>query len=254
MSWWGKVLGGTFGFMVGGPIGAVVGAALGHGFDRGAEGAAGAAFSHQERAQAAFFTATFSVMGHIAKADGRVTAEEIRLADAVMGRFGLDREQRRVAQTLFAQGKEPGFPLEEVLTQLRRECRFGTNLLQVFVEIQLQAALADGSVDPSERRILETVCVHLGFSPEILDEVERLLRGGAAAARSDGPSVDEARAILGVGADTGADDIKRAYRRQMNRHHPDKLIAKGLPEEMVREATERSQQIRAAYDRLKQAR
>jgi len=256
MSWWGKLLGGTFGFMIGGPIGALIGAALGHGFDRGAESAreSGAGFfSHQERAQTVFFTATFSVMGHIAKADGKVTPDEIRLASQVMDRLGLSPEHKRVARQLFNQGKAPAFPLDEVVDQLRRECHYSANLLRVFMEIQVSAAYADGRVDPEERRILRHLCDALGFSVAELESIERLVRG-AGAARPEAISVDHAYQVLGIAADTSDADFKRAYRRLMSRNHPDKLIARGLPEEMIKIATEKTKEIKAAYERIKHER
>jgi len=256
MSWWGKLLGGTFGFMIGGPIGALIGAALGHGLDRGAEQAGhggGGFFSHQERAQTVFFTATFSVMGHIAKADGRVTPDEIRMASLVMDRLGLSPAHKHVARQLFSQGKEPGFPLDEVVDQLRRECHFSANLLRVFLEIQVSAAYADGRVDPAERRILRHLCDALGFSAEELESIERLVRSGGGA-RPEEIDLDHAYAVMGVSADTSDTDLKRAYRRLMSRHHPDKLIARGLPEEMIKVATEKTKEIKAAYERIKRER
>lgn len=86
MSWWGKLIGGTFGFMIGGPLGAVLGAALGHNFDRGLDSLPGIGThtGQQQRIQTAFFTAVFSVMGHICKADGQVFRDEIRMARQVM--------------------------------------------------------------------------------------------------------------------------------------------------------------------------
>ena len=72
MGWWGKIVGGAFGFMLGGPLGAVLGAALGHNLDRGYEQLKLAGPASQERIQTAFFTATFTIMGRVAKADGRV--------------------------------------------------------------------------------------------------------------------------------------------------------------------------------------
>ena len=95
MSWWGKVIGGAFGFMLGGPLGALFGAALGHNFDVGLARSRQSyetevEFDARERTQTAFFTATFAVLGHVAKADGRVTPDEIRAASAVMDRLGLD--------------------------------------------------------------------------------------------------------------------------------------------------------------------
>ena len=261
MSWWGKVIGGAFGFMLGGPLGALFGAALGHSFDRGLKanlralpGDEGQA-SRQERAQAAFFSATFGVMGHIAKADGRVSAEEIRLAGAVMDQLGLRGDLRGAARNLFNAGRAPDFPLDEVLAQFRRECRYSLNLARLFVEIQVQAAYADGAVHPAERRLLNHIAEVLGLGPGELEQLEAVVRahagpGGSAAALSP----DEAYTILGVSPEASDADVKRAYRRLMNRHHPDKLVSKGLPEEMMQAATEKTREIKAAYERVKEAR
>ena len=118
MSWWGTLAGGAFGFMMAGPLGAVLGAAVGRKFDQGLKKnlqAGGLPRGHQYRVQAAFFTAIFSVMGHISKADGRVTDDEIRLAKRVMADMNLSPDQRETARSLFNQGKADDFDLSEVL-------------------------------------------------------------------------------------------------------------------------------------------
>ena len=98
MTWWGKLFGGAFGFMLGGPLGALIGAALGHSFDKGLSSLptdeAGFAPGDRERVQTAFFTATFSVMGHVAKVDGRVSENEIALAQSVMAEMSLGPDLR----------------------------------------------------------------------------------------------------------------------------------------------------------------
>lgn len=264
MSWWGKVLGGAFGFMLGGPLGMLIGAALGHGFDRGVERAGelppGAGYDRRERTQMAFFTATFSVMGHISKSDGRVTQDEIALATDVMRQLSLDPQMRSVAQRLFTEGKRPGFPLEAVLEQFRRECHRSSHLIRMFVEIQLHAAYADGRVHAQERRILEHVCRRLGVSRHELEQLETLVQAGLHYRQGTGApsrariSLEEAYGALGVSERSSDGEIKKAYRRLMSQHHPDKLVAKGLPEEMMRLAKEKTQEIKAAYERIKEAR
>jgi len=264
MAWWGKVVGGAFGFMLGGPLGALLGAALGHNFDKGLSGLEQAGPADRERIQTAFFTATFSVMGHIAKADGRVTPEEIAMAEAVMNELDLTPEKRKAAINLFNQGKAADFPLDEVLDQFRRECRRRATLIQMFLEIQIQAAYADGRMDKAEERVLLHLCQHLGIPRFVFRQLERMVAAhyhaaGAGRAHHGGPGapkmgLEDAYAILGV--QTGATDseVKKAYRRLMSQHHPDKLVSKGLPEEMMKMAQQKTAEIRKAYERIKKAR
>ena len=159
MSWWGKVIGGTFGFMLGGPLGAMMGAALGHNFDQGLNtmqrGAGRGAIGSDdvEAIQSAFFTATFTVMGHMAKADGFVSKEEIAVAENVIRQMRLNPAQQQLARALFAQGKQDGFPLNDALQQLRTTSHRSRHLMQMFLEILVATALADGNLHPmhSER-------------------------------------------------------------------------------------------------------
>lgn len=257
MGWWGKVLGGTFGFMLGGPLGALMGAAIGHSFDKGVGTAHRLNPGDQERVQTAFFTASFSVMGHIAKADGHVSETEIAMAERIIAQMQLDTEQRKTAVALFQQGKEEGFPLDEVLQQFKYECHRRNNLIQMFIEIQLHAAYADGRVDPAERQVLEKIAHNLGIPGFVMRQMEALVQAqyqhqqqGPARAHT---SLDEAYGILGVSKDDDQATIKKAYRRLMNQHHPDKLVAKGLPEEMMKLAAEKTHEIKMAYEAIKDA-
>ncbi|MGB0712452.1 MAG: co-chaperone DjlA [Gammaproteobacteria bacterium] len=274
MAWWGKVIGGAAGFLMGGPLGAALGAAVGHQVDKGmdpdhyADGPHGDV-ERREQAQAAFFTAAFSVMGRVAKADGRVSPDEIRAAEAVMDHMRLTDDQRRAAVNLFREGKSAHFDLDAVLADFRRNCHRRLDLMRMFLEIQLHAAYADGRVAVEERQILDHIARVLGLAPGEMERLEALIRahyaagagragagdsGGTRTRSRGGPSLDEAYALLGVERESDDQTVKRAYRRLMSQHHPDKLVAKGMPEEMVRIATEKSQAIRAAYDRIRDAR
>jgi DnaJ like chaperone protein len=253
MAWWGTLLGGALGYMFGGPLGALLGAALGRNFDHGVARQVSFGPGQQERVQAAFFTATFSVMGHIAKADGQVTHDEIAATETVMSRMQLAPAQRKAAIRLFNEGKAHDFPLDEVLAQFLQECHRRRNLLQVFLEIQIATAMADGKLHAAERRLLFRIGTQLGFDHGSIEQLLHLAgQGGATAGR--GMSLQEAYAMLGVDSTAGDAEVKKAYRRLMNQHHPDKLIARGLPEEMIQVATEKTQQIKAAYEQIKAAR
>ena len=260
MAWWGKALGGAFGFMIGGPLGALMGIAFGHSFDRGMNSLDDADWQSggQDRVQAAFFTATFSVMGYIAKADGKVTRDEIRLAETVMSHLGLTADMRESAKKLFNEGKSSEFPIDEVLDQFKQETRRRSTLIQMFLEIQLQAAYADGVMHPAEKEVLRHICARLGISVTQFDRLEEMLKagfgGGYQGPQSQQLSVEDAYAMLGIDKSASDGELKKSYRRLMSQHHPDKLVAKGLPDEMIKDATEKTQQIKKAYETIKLSR
>ena len=259
MSWWGKSVGGTFGFMMGGPLGAVLGAALGNYFDGGLEGIAlddSLGIGAKERVQSAFFTTTFSVMGYIAKSDGKVTREEIDLAEQVMQRMNLTSEQRVLAINLFNEGKKETFPLDDVLAQFKREVFRRRNLVQMFLEILISTALADGSLHGDEERTLQHIAAQLNWQSEEFVHLLRMVSGQAQFGdiRADSKKLDAAYELLGVLESVTDQELKKSYRRLMNQHHPDKLVAKGLPEEMVDIATQKTQDIKAAYELIKKHR
>jgi len=262
LSWWGKLIGGTFGFMLGGPLGALLGAAMGHNFDRGMGSFEGSSSpwdsaANQEKIQSAFFAATFSMMGYLAKADGVVTRDEIAMAENVMQQMRLDARQKKVAISLFNKGKSADFPVDQVLQQLRLECHRRGNLLQMFMEILIATALADGALHPGEQRVLQHVAKSLGFNPQAFTEILRRQQAGQHMHTSKPDSaaaLRDAYKILGVDAATSEADIKKAYRRLMNQHHPDKLVAKGLPEEMMTLAHNRTMEIKEAYELVSKSR
>ncbi|MGR9051976.1 MAG: co-chaperone DjlA [Gammaproteobacteria bacterium] len=267
MSWLGKFVGGAFGFLLGGPLGAILGASVGHQFDLGRDETDRNARLNpgdRHRVQTAFFTATFSVMGHIAKADGRVSPAEINLAEQVMNNMGLSGDMRKAANNLFQHGKSRDFPLHEALHQFRAECRGRISLIRMFLEIQIQAALADGSISGAEDKLLADICAHLGVSRFDYERIKLQLTAQQRFYRYSHEyqrqpvrpqnNLADAYAVLGVKADASDDEIKKAYRRLMSQHHPDKLVAKGLPEEMMTLAKEKTQQIRKAYETITEAR
>ena len=251
MAWWGKLIGGALGFMMGGPLGAMLGGTIGHQFDSGMSGSSRMGIGDNERTQAAFFTATFSVMGYIAKADGRVSEHEIQAARSLMRQMQLNDAQQTAAIDLFQKGKEADFPLDEVLQQFRSECHRRTTLLRMFLEIQVQAAMADGRMDPAESQVLRHIGEMLGFDAPQIEQLINFVSGAASGHGQQVQPVSEAYQLLGVAPDASDAEVKKAYRRLTNQHHPDKLVAKGMPEEMVKLANEKTQEIRKAWERIR---
>ncbi len=261
MQIWGKVLGAIFGFMFGGFFGALLGIFLGHTFDTGLNNFDHLGFNQNktDQVKSEFFKATFSVMGHLARADGVVTQQEINMATKLMDEMQLTQEQRMIAIELFREGKKKTFDLDLALKKLVMVCSWRHDLLQIFIEIQFQAAFADGDIKPQEKEMLIYLCRKLGFRDIDYYRFEASY-GGARNNKTYqnqnygfADSLDKAYKILGVDNTITENGLKKAYRKLMSQHHPDKLIAKGLPSEMLKIATEKTQEIKAAYEQIKLA-
>ncbi|MGE0581376.1 MAG: co-chaperone DjlA [Steroidobacteraceae bacterium] len=253
--WTGKLIGGLVGLFTLGPFGAVLGAVMGHQFD---QGDATPAAQGARNFGAHFFTATFEVMGHIAKADGRVSEREIAAARSVMAALRLDEASVHAAIACFQRGKHAGFDYGGAIQSIRRACVGRPDLLRIFFEIQMRAALDGTDLAPPTRGHVQRLAQMLGVSAFEFAHIEAALRSGgrpgARPAATPGLSLDEAYAVLEVAAGASDADVTKAYRRQLSRHHPDKLKANGLPDSMIEHAKERTQQIIVAWERVREAR
>jgi DnaJ like chaperone protein len=255
MSWWTSVLGGALGYMIGGPLGAMLGVAFAGNFSKGKSNFRGSAKDYRpgdkQRVQAAFFSSVFSVMGYIAKVDGKVSKSEILLAQQVMQHMQLSEDMQKVAKELFNQGKHQDFNLDEVLEQFRAECHRRTHLVRMFFEIQIQATYADGILDDKEHDALKYIAQKLHFP---INELKSLIQQSSASKNTNQLTVEDAYMILGADKNLTDKELKRTYRRLLAQHHPDKLVAKGLPEEMLKLANEKTQEIISAYELIKKHR
>lgn len=253
MFWLGKLLGAFFGFLMGGPYGAIFGFLLGHYFDLSRKGVWFFNPPPRTQAQDIFFRATFTIMGYVAKADGRVSENEIRVAQHIMRNMMLTPEMKRQAIHHYQMGKQANFDLDQILLELNDAVYHQPNLLHLFLELQTQAAYADGVLSMKKQRILEDICNRLGlntgdfFQQKTYNQQNRQYqRQTYQQPRTD--SLENAYRLLGVSRATADADVKKAYRKLMSQNHPDKLVSKGLPEEMIKLATQKTQEIKQAYE------
>ncbi|MGA0703969.1 MAG: co-chaperone DjlA [Steroidobacteraceae bacterium] len=269
MFWTGKVVGSLLGMATGlGAVGAAVGVVIGHGVDeRRAAGRARRKLAEQApdpvAIQQVFFRSTFEVMGHVARSRGRITEQNIAAAKEIFRQFGLDRQAMRYAIDCFRVGKQPGYPLRRALAELRHTCDGRRDLLRAFVEVQLRGALLGHSLRGRTRALLLAIADQLGVSPLEFARLETLLRlqgyGERRAGGEQRPSgrqddLQAAYEALEVSPAASDAEVKQAYRRQMSQNHPDKLVARGLPESMLEVAKQRTQAIAQAYERVRVAR
>ncbi|SNC58546.1 co-chaperone DjlA [Sodalis endosymbiont of Henestaris halophilus] len=268
MRYWGKLLGAIMMILLGGgfwPI--VLGLIIGHIVDKMQRDqilGSGYFFDQQTR-QNVFLRTTFQVMGYVTKSKGRVTEADIMNANRLMTWMQLNHVLKSAAQEAFREGKKKDFPLRSRLREFRQICLGHFDLIRMFLEIQIQAALADGWLHDNERQVLYTIAKELGVTHEQFDQFLDMMKVDAQfsaqnnyfedcyrqPSRTKVPTVEDACNVLGVNPQDDSQTIKRAYRKLMRKHHPDKLVAKDLPSEMMEIAKRKTQAIQQAYDFLK---
>lgn len=281
----GKLIGFIFGYKFGGFFGGLMGLFLGHLADKKLYELGSVSSSifpkRKMTRQALFLHTTFAVLGHLSKAKGRVTREDIELATNFMNQLNLDHERRTLAQNAFNRGKESDFPLRRAIQEFRHGCSERKDLLRIFLRVQVSAAFVDDHLDPREQEVLYIIAEELGVPRFQFDQMiamelaARQFRGfyqqggfhhqqqdtegfhdfhqQRYQAQSNGPTLNDAYQVLGVSENDDRQTVKRAYRQLMSENHPDKLVSKGLPKEMLEMAKEKTQQIQAAYDLIRKA-
>ena len=209
-----------------------------------------------QRLNDGFARALFQSMGYLAKVDGRVTEDEIRATRAVMHRLGLGPAAVRIAIADFNAGKEAGFSLLQTLRQLRRVDARSKEERTMFVRLVLEVSLAKSRLQQQERAVIWHMCTELDVGRVELAQLEAMIRAQRGFRRSPAGDADAARVrsayeMLGVGQDASNADIKKAYRRLMNRNHPDKIAPSNPDAAVLAEAERRTREVRSAYDLLK---
>ncbi|MDF1677947.1 MAG: co-chaperone DjlA [Legionellaceae bacterium] len=271
-AWWGKLLGAALGFLIAGPSGALLGVFIGSLFDRGLSehlSKPHQAYHNEKRipVRQAFQRATFSIMGHLCKVDGYVSAEEIRNAKTIMQELRLNHTERTHAKTFFQQGKAATFELNEPLQSLKHLAIDNRQLLLAFIQLQYRTAQI-GGLTPKKVAVLNTLLSELGLAPlheqahaqdafytqfhQYTQQKRRYSWGGNENISSAyaGPAPESAYALLNVSSNATQQEVKRAYRKQMSKYHPDKYIGEGLSEAKVKQANEKTQAIRKAYETI----
>ncbi len=219
--------------------------------------------------QAAFFKTVFTLMGKLAKADGRVSEQEIAHVENFMTQLNMSAENRKRAIGHFQEGAKPDYAIEPLIQEFNQVNATSPNLKQMVMVYLIRVAVADGKLQPAETELLRSIAQQFGYSAQAFEQLLAMLhgqdqfsgghyqRGGQSSGVGGYSSVNAVEAAyqaLGVTKDNTDAEIKKAYRRLVREYHPDKLMGQGLPEEMIKEATERSQEIQTAYDTIKKSR
>ena len=209
-----------------------------------------------KKRQEVFLKTVFLLMGKLAKADNHISQDEIDHAQKFMTQLGMTDEHRQQAIEYFKQGSQDEFEIESALREFLSTCGQTRNLTQALLSYVITMALADGVMHPKEQQLLERMAQILGFSQQEFDQLMAMIgkQSGFSGQPSAASSINDAYVALGVSENDSDQTIKRAYRKLISKCHPDKLMGQGMPEDMIKGATEQSQKIQAAYELIKKSR
>ncbi len=260
--YWGKIIGTLAGAATLKPWFVLLGLGVGHWFD--SRFAAGYRQFEQQGASIGrlpeeYVRPLFQTIGHFAKSDGRVSEAEIRAARAVMHRIGLGPAQVRNAINWFDEGKRPTFPLQQTVRHLRRVAARRAELRQLFVRLVLEVVLAKERMSQKERELIWTICKEFDIGRVELAQLETMIRAQkgfrhSPAGDRDAQRVRRAYVTLGIDESATNDEIIKAYRRAMNKSHPDKIAGNNPGDEAIAAAEKRTREVRSAYEMLKSRR
>ena len=240
MSIWGKIIGATTGFAVGGPIGALVGGLAGHALDR--RGIRGDGSGGDATKQIAFTIGVIALGAKMAKADGQVTADEVQAFKEV---FRIPPEEMKNVARVFDLARKDARGYEVYAQQIAGLFKESPRVLEDLVDGLFHIAKADNIMHPAELEYLVKVSSIFGFDANDFARIKESHLG---------PDQADPYQVLGVARDATDVDIKRVYRQLVRENHPDALIAQGVPEEFVQVANDKLAAINVAYDQIEKER
>ena len=215
--------------------------------------------------QSIFFQTVFTLMGKLAKADGRVSESEIAHVENFMTQLNMSQANRRKAISHFQTGVQANYNIDLLIEKFLSVTATSPNLKQMLMIYLLRVATADGQLDQRETDLMREISQKVGYNEQQFAQLMAMLQGqdqfaggqyqhSGVTRHTSINAIAAAYQALGVSQDASDAEIKKAYRRLVREYHPDKLMGQGLPEEMIKEATERSQEIQTAYDTIKKSR
>ena len=261
----GKIIGAILGFMMAGTFGAFFGIFIGNFFDQGlaqhlAKPHAPFRAERNQAVKAIFLQATFSMLGAIAKANGRVTEDSIRIAQRIMSELNLNKAQRERAQRDFNQGKKNNFNLTPLAIQLKQATGHNPLLLKLFITIQYEHAEEIG-LSNANITLFNHMLQSLGFAAfheqaranpftQSYSQSHTYSRSRHTSPPPASDSLMQAYQLLSVSPDASQTEVKRAYRRLISLHHPDKIISQQANASKIKTANEKTQSITKAYEQI----
>ena len=244
MSIWGRLIGGAAGFALGGPIGAIPGVMAGGAFDRRSRSKSSFNFNKIDNNQKQqIFTISFIILSaKLAKSDGQVTDDEIR---AFKEKFKVPKSELNKVSKIFNEAKKDSYGYKEIANQVGNLFSDNKILLEELLNNLFFIAASDGNISVNEVDLLKSISKSFKFSEK---DFQRIFQSNLNNKESDPYKV------LGVNRSSTDAEIRKKWIKLNKEHHPDNLIAKGMPKEFIKQSNKELAAINIAYDKIKEVR
>ena len=244
MSIWGRLIGGAAGFALGGPIGAILGVMAGGAFDRRSRSKSSFNFNRIDNNQKQqIFTISFIILSaKLAKSDGQVTDDEIR---AFKEKFKVPKSELNKVAKIFNEAKKDSYGYKEIANQVGNLFSDNKILLEELLNNLFFIAASDGNISVNEVDLLKSISKSFKFSEK---DFQRIFQSNLNNKESDPYKV------LSVNRSSTDAEIRKKWIKLNKEHHPDNLIAKGMPKEFIKQSNKELAAINIAYDKIKEVR
>jgi len=242
MSIWGKIIGGTAGFAMGGPIGAILGVMAGNLYDKSKKNKFNFNQISNQQKQNIFALSIIILSAKIAKSDGVVTKDEIQ---AFREKFKIPKEELSQVSKIFNEAKKNTYGFKKIADQVGNLFSDNKLLLEELLNNLFYIAEADGTVSVNEIDFLKSVAKSFNLSES---DFQRIFHSRLKIKESDPFKV------LGVDREDSNEIIRKKWIKLSKEHHPDFLIAKGMPQEFIDQSNKELSSINQAYDKIKKIR
>ena len=235
MSIWGSLIGGMIGFSLGGPFGMLLGSLLGGKVSRAR---ARGGFNAQAQGQRIFALSLIVLSAKLSKADGQVSREELI---AVKDKLKIPESELDQVGKIFNQAKEESAGYEPYAKQIAQFYKGNINVLEEVINILFYIAEADGNISQSELNMIQNIAEIFGLNDTQFNSIKESRK-----------SSDKLNPYIVLESKPNEDlqTIRKKYLKLSKDHHPDLLMSKGVPKEVIEESKKKMRTINSAWDQI----
>ncbi len=235
MAIWGSLIGGMIGLSLGGPFGMLLGSLIGSKISRAKSGGGFGSFAQPQQI---FALSLIVLSAKLSKVDGQVSKEELV---AVKNKLRIPENEIDQVGKIFNKAKEESTGYEPYAQQIAQIYKGNLNVLEEVINILFYIAEADGNVSQSEFQMIEKIAQIFGLNEVQFNSIME--------SRKSSDKINP-YIVLESNPDDSIENIRKKYLKLSKEHHPDLLMSKGVPQEVIDESKAKMRAINSAWDQI----